>query len=96
LKKLILMLIVSFMLVGCGQKVTEEEFVSFSSDFYIQMFMDGEQSKAVNELYETYIEEYKGFEDDELHQTLVSMYKGFENGSASEHQLSAMKMLNER
>jgi uncharacterized protein YcfL len=96
MKKVLLLLIISVMLVGCGQGATEEEFNSFSSDFYTQMLIDGEQSEEVNEMYESYLEEYSEFKNEELHITLVSLYEGLSNGSATEHQLEAMKLLNEQ
>jgi hypothetical protein len=83
------------MLVGCSQSATEEEFISFSSDFYTQMIIDGEQSEEVNEMYESYVEEYSEFKNDELYKTMVGFYSGLNNGSAQEHQLEAMRILNE-
>jgi hypothetical protein len=96
LKKITLMILLSVMLIGCSHKVTEEEFVSSSSEFYMQMFMDGEQSEDVNKLYKSYVDEYKVFADDDLYKTLTAMYDGLNTGSATEHQVAAMKMLNER
>jgi hypothetical protein len=84
------------MLVGCNQGTTEEEFISFSTNFYTQMFTDGEQSEEVNEMYESYMKEYSEFKNDELHKTLVSFYEGLNSGSSTEHQLEAMKLLNEQ
>lgn len=95
LKKLLIAVLLSTMLVGCNQ-VSEEDFLAASSDFYTQMFMDGEQSEQVNEMFETYTDEYKSFENDELYKTLIAMYEGFENGTAVDHQLTAMKLLNEQ
>jgi hypothetical protein len=96
MKKVISFLIISVMLVGCGQGATKEEFNSFSTDFYTQMLIDGEQSEEVNDMYESYMKEYSEFKNDELHKTLVSLYEGLNNGSATEHQLEAMKLLNEQ
>jgi hypothetical protein len=97
MKKVISFLLMSslMLIVGCSQGATEEEFISFSSDFYTQMFIDGEQSKEVNEMYESYVEEYSEFKDDKLYESLVGFYSGLNGGSATDYQLEAMKLLNE-
>jgi hypothetical protein len=94
MKKIISFLVILLVLVSCSQGPTEEDYISFSSDFYTQMLIDGEQSEEVNQVYKIYTKEYSKFENDELHETLVSFYSGLNDGSATDHQLEAMKLLN--
>lgn len=96
MKKLIVGVIMAvIILTGCGAK-TNDDFVKYSQDFYVQMFKNGEQSAKVNEMYEEYTESYAGFKDDELYEAIDGMYHGLANGTATDYQLQAMHILDAR
>jgi uncharacterized protein YxeA len=96
MKKMLMILVSLIMISGCSSQKSEEEFFSHSSDLYVQMMMDGEQSEEVKDLYNQLVSDYKGYEDEELYQEVSNMYEALEgNGSAVEHQLKVMKILNE-
>lgn len=92
----IVMTMVATLLVGCNSGPTEEEFARFASDFYIQMFTDGEQSEQVTQMYKEMTGEYKSFEKEALYENLAGMYKGLGGeGDAEKHRQQVTKLLNE-
>lgn len=94
MKKLFVSMLLAVMLsAGCG--VNNEDFVRDSGDIYVQMFKDGEQSTKVSAMYDEYQEKYQSFKDDDLYKAIEGMYHGLANGTATEHQLKAMRLLNE-
>jgi hypothetical protein len=75
---------------------SRQSFEEYSEDFYIQMFTDGEQSAAVTEMYERFIEEYDGFNSEALYANIDGMYKALGNEeSATPYQMEVMRILNE-
>lgn len=94
MKKLFVSLLLAVMLsAGCG--VNHEDFVKDSGDIYVQMFTDGEQTTKVSVMYDDYQEKYESYKDDDLYKAIEGMYNGLSNGTATEHQLKAMRLLNE-
>lgn len=91
-----LSIVVILILVGCGNGIDREEFVSDSTDLYVQMFTDGEQSEAVKEMYEEYSDKYSELKDDELYEAIEGMYNGLTNGKAAEYQAEVMRLLNKK
>lgn len=91
MKKLLFIFVL--LLTGCNSP-GEEEFVEFGADFYEQMFVDGEQSEAVNDLHRE-LAKYDNFENHELYVSLEKMYEALGNGeSATPYQLEVMTILN--
>src|SRR5690606_20339738 len=97
MKVIVPILLTIVLLVGCANGIDRDTFVKDSSDIYVQMFSDGEQSTEVNEMFEEYEKKYpklKG-EELELYEAIDGMYRGLANGEATKYQLEAMRLLNE-
>lgn len=100
MKRILIMLIASITILtvsGCAanDEITTKEFNADSSELYVQMFTDGEQTEAVEELYEDYVASYEGFEGDELYESISGMYNGLNDGNATKYQLDTMTLLND-
>lgn len=94
MKKLALILII--LLTGCSSGPDEGEFVDFSSEFYVQMFQDGEQTQEVKEMYKEF-KKFKGVDNAELYSNLEKMYEALGNGeSATPYQIEVMKIINDQ
>lgn len=78
--------------------INQESFDTHAERFYIQMFMDGEQSESVQVAYEDMTNIFKGYSDDPLYVELELMYQalGTEGVSAEPHRQKVMNILNER
>lgn len=85
-------LLALLIIAGCGS-IDRDAFVKDSSDIYVQMFTDGEQSEKVNEMFEEYSQNYSKLKDDELYEAIEGMYRGLANGNATKYQLEAMRLL---
>jgi hypothetical protein len=92
LKKLLFIFVL--LLTGCNRP-GEDEFVEFGSEFYQQMFVDGEQSQEVIKLHEQ-LSKYDNFEQHELYISLEKMYDSLENDPvmAAAYQVEVMNILN--
>lgn len=93
MKKLIVILISLLILVGCSTKA-EQDFEGFASDFYVQMFSDGEQSEKASEMHKELKRNYKDHADEELYISLDGMYKELATGDIKS-QLKVMELINE-
>lgn len=94
MKKLTMILLL--LLTGCSSGPDENDFVRFSSEFYIQMYEDGEQSQEVKEMYNEFTK-FKGVDNAELYSNLEKMYEALGNGeSATPYQLEVMKIINDQ
>lgn len=94
MKRLTLILIL--LLTGCSSGPDEDEFMKFSSEFYVQMFQDGEQSQEVKEMYKEFTQ-FKGVENEELYTNLEKMYEALGNGeAATPYQMEVMKIINDQ
>lgn len=94
MKKLFLITLLAVILSsGCASKY--DDFVKDSGDIYTQMFIDGDQTTKVNDLFEAYEATYGKYKDDELYEAIEGMYHGLADGTATGHQLEAMRILNE-
>ena len=92
----VMMTVIATLLVGCNSGPTEEDFASFASNFYVQMFTDGEQSEQVTQMYKEMEGEYKSFKNEALYENLAGMYKGLGNeGNAEQYRQQVTKILNE-
>lgn len=93
MKVIVPILLAILLLVGCVSGIDRDTFVRDSSDIYVQMFTDGEQSEKVNEMFAEYSRKYSRINDDEIYEAIEGMYRGLANGNATKYQVEAMRLL---
>lgn len=94
MKRLIIIFVLLLTAACSGE--SEEEFIDFGTDFYQQMFMDGEQSHEVQKMHDR-LKTFNEFKDRDLYVSLDKMYEslGDDPASAAAYQVDVMNILND-